>query len=244
MSSFKEKSQVFLMGLMAGLIIAGTFFILKLDTYFKELNFYKNIAKTFTAAQKDNETIVKQEEELPKKERKTKETIVKNKTTESDTANKAKTSDFVLDADTVAKFTAMAKDTATVINSSSEEIVVRKDELLLTKSVELIHINEPLIQSTTKDSLLQKVSGIKEDKTTKQLINVELWHSPLNYKGYKMAKFKIILYGISSLEGLKIYKLGNQTFLKLGTLVYGLENTSEFKPYERITDENIISKLK
>jgi hypothetical protein len=48
MSSFKEKLQVFMLGLMAGLIIAGGFFILKLDDYFKELNFYKNVVKTFT----------------------------------------------------------------------------------------------------------------------------------------------------------------------------------------------------
>lgn len=247
MSSFKEKSQIFIMGLMAGLIVAGAFFILKLDNYFKELNFYKNIVKTFTfkSAQKNNEILSIQEKEEPKKDKKNKETKVKNIPSIPDTSSINKpTTNFVLDADTIAKFT--AKDSLTnVLTASQEEIVIRKDELLLTKTVEVINIGaSSLTQNNPKDSLLQKVSGIKDDKAPKQLMNVELWHSPLNYKGYKMGKYKIILYGIISLDGLKIYTLENETFLKQGTTVYVLVNTSEFKPYERITDENIISKLK
>ncbi len=230
---------------MAGLIIAGGFFILKLDNYFKELNFYKNIVKTFTfkSANKDNETASKPEEEIESKDKKSKESTTKNKTAIStDTSSIKQKTDFVLDTDTIAKFN--SKDSIVMTASASQEdIVIRKDELLLTKTLELINLNAPSTNNA-KDSLLQKVSGIKDDKNVKQLINVELWKSPLNYKGYKMGKYKVILYGVVTLEGLKIYTLGNETFLKYGTTVYVLENTSEFKPYERITDENIISKLK
>ena len=57
MSSFKEKSQGFIIGIMVGLIVAGGFFILKLDDYFKELNFYKSVSNTFSINNKEAEPI-------------------------------------------------------------------------------------------------------------------------------------------------------------------------------------------
>ncbi len=44
MSNFRERSQLFLLGLMFGLLIGCGFFILKLDDYFKELSVYKSVA--------------------------------------------------------------------------------------------------------------------------------------------------------------------------------------------------------
>lgn len=246
MSNFKEKSQVFIMGLMAGLIIAGGFFILKLDDYFKELNFYKNIAKSFHQDSKNGEATVKLEDKTPVKEKKSKDITTKNKSISSiDSSNiiKEKT-DFVLNADTLNSH--LTKDSLLLTASSaSEDIVVRKDEMISSKTVEIINLNSGVNHLNSKDSLLQKVSGIKDDKNnTKQFINIELWQSPLNYKGYKMSKYKIALYGVSSLEGLKVYTLDEVIYIKNGGIVYKLENSSEFRPYDRITEENLISKFK
>ncbi|MCE9539503.1 MAG: hypothetical protein K8R85_09825 [Bacteroidetes bacterium] len=251
MSNFKEKSQSFIIGLMTGLLIAGGFFILKLDDYFKELNFYKNIAKTFVSDAKNLESSVKSEDVEPVKEKKTKPSLSKNKSISSADSidlKKAKT-DLVLDADTLKKYLAVdtveIKNPSAITSSSSEDIVVRKDELLSTKTVEIINLSTVTSNRNSKDSLLQKVSGIKDDKSiTKQFINIELWQSPLNYRGYKMGKYKIALYGLTSLEALKIYILDDVIYLKNGAIVNKLENSSEFRPYERITEENLISKLK
>lgn len=238
---------MFIMGLMAGLIISGTFFILKLDDYFKELNFYKNIVKTFTFKneQKADETPAKVAETTPVKEKKTKD-VVKSKGAVTDSsALKKVAANFVLDADTLAG--KGIKDTVvhTENNVSQEDIVIRKDELLQSKTIEVLNLEMPLNTSNSKDSLLQKVSGVKDDKVGgKQLVHIELWQSPLNYRGYKMSKYKVVLYGMQSAEGLKLYTLGNDTYLKSGSTVYKLENTNEFKPYERVSDEALISKLK
>jgi len=251
MSNFKEKSQSFIIGLMAGLLIAGGFFILKLDDYFKELNFYKNIAKTFVSDSKKLESSVKSEDTVLAQKKKTKPNISKNKSVSvsDSTAEKKTKTDLVFDADTLKKYlsmdTAASNNTSTISNTSSEEIVVRKDELLSTKTIEIINLNPSASNRNSKDSLLQKVSGIKDDKNgTKQFINIELWQSPLNYKGYKMSKYKIALYGLTSLEGVKVYILDDVIYLKSGATVNKLENSSEFRPYERITEENLISKLK
>lgn len=251
MSNFKEKSQSFIIGLMAGLLIAGGFFILKLDDYFKELNFYKNIAKTFVSDSKNLGSSVKSEDTEPAQEKKIKPNISKNKSVSvSDSTGEKKTNtDLVSDADTLKKYLSMdtiaSNNTSSISSTSSEEIVVRKDELLSTKTIEIINLSPLASSRNSKDSLLQKVSGIKDDKNgTKQFINIELWQSPLNYKGYKMSKYKIALYGLTSLEGLKVYILDDVIYLKSGATVNKLENSSDFRPYERITEENLISKLK
>jgi hypothetical protein len=75
-------------------------------------------------------------------------------------------------------------------------------------------------------------------------LNIEFWSSPLNYKGYKMSKYKLVLYGIASAEGLKLFKLDDDIYMKSASFVYHLDAFSDFKAYERITDESIIFKLK
>ena len=241
MSSFKDKSQVFIIGLMAGLLVAGGFFILKLDNYFKELSFYKSISKTFSSDPKISETTVKDEESTTTKEKKSNFTNSQNKKVQSDASNSKK--DFVLDSDTLrSKF---FKDSLASTSVNSDDIVVRKDELLSTKTFDVINLSPILNRNNTKDSLLQKISGIKDDKNvSQQFFNVEFWQSPLNYRGYKMSKYKIILYGIESVEGLKVFKIDDLIYLKNGNAVFKLDYSSEFKPYDRITDENIVSKLK
>ena len=57
-------------------------------------------------------------------------------------------------------------------------------------------------------SLWSKVRGIKDEKcSVKQLLNVALWQSPLNYKGDKLGKYKMVLYGIKSIDKVKLFKL-------------------------------------
>lgn len=252
MSSFKEKSQTFIIGFMAGLLVAGGFFILKLDDYFKELNFYKNIAKTFHQDSKNKEASFKSEEIEPVKEKKIKSNATKNKPNSNiDTTNLiTKETTIVLNADTL--FRPLGPDSLeikTTANNTtittSEDIIVKKDELLSTKTIEVINLSATASHKNSKDSLLQKVSGIRDDRSNaKQFINIELWQSPLNYRGYKMSKYKITLYGVPSIEGLKLYTIDDVVYLKNGSMVYKLENSSEFRPYERITEENLISKLK
>ena len=88
------------------------------------------------------------------------------------------------------------------------------------------------------------MTGIKEENNSKQMFNIEFWTSPLNYKGYKMGKYKLVLYGINATDDIKIYRLDDVIYLKNSAMVYQLDYVSDFKYYERITDETILSKLK
>jgi hypothetical protein len=238
MSSFKEKAQVFIIGLSIGLLIAGAFFILKLDDYFKELNLYKRMSQTFVPVQKTEHSDKLHEE---KKNKKNEEKPARSKSVDF--------SDSVTPEPVVPDLSIVSIDSTKILNDTSsvngDDIVVRKDELLATRTMEINNLNPTASKQNSKDSLLQKVSGIKDDKFTgKQMFNIELWQSPLNYKGYKLSKYKMVLYGINSFEGLKLYKQDDIIYLKISGIVYRLDYASDFKQYERITDEQIINKLK
>ena len=236
MSSFKEKSQGFVIGILVGLVVAGGFFVFKLDDYFKELNFYKSVSNTFSSDKTEaTEPEVKEASSTEVKEKKKKEKSAKVESEESD-----------IEAQVTGNLDSVkiSKDSLTLENPIMDDVVVRKDELLSTKTLEVLNL-DPVDKMTSKDSLLQKVSGIKDDRSSsKQYVNVEFWASPLNYKGYKMSKYKLVLYGIASSEGLKLYKLDDVTYLKNAAFIYRLDAFGDFKAYERITDESIITKLK
>jgi hypothetical protein len=241
MSSFKEKSQGFIIGIMVGLIVAGGFFILKLDNYFKELNFYKNVVKPFSSESKTNESEEKLADKQLSKEKRSTDTKTKNKKNTTGSLNK---NDSIVD--TSIHTNTKIKDSTYTLGgaAASDDIVVRKDELLFTKTLEVINLG-PVTKANPKDSLLQKVSGIKEDKNnSKQFFNIEFWSSPLNYKGYKLGKYKMVLYGITSAEGIKVFKLDDTLYLKNSGIVYKLDYADDFKPYERVSEDTIINKLK
>jgi hypothetical protein len=240
MSSFKEKTQVFIIGILIGLVVAGGFFILKLDDYFKELNFYKTLSKTFTSEKKSEDSFVKNEGTFPANENPSVSNVQKkSKAEQREVVSKDAP---VMDLDTLK--TNGTKDSIIGNLSSEDEIVVRKDELLSTKTIEVLNL-DPIAKMNAKDSLLQKVSGMKDDRSySKQFFNIEFWSSPLNYKGYKLGKYKLVLYGIPSAEALKLYKLEDVIYLISGSIIYRLEYSSDFKQYDRITDELILNKFK
>jgi hypothetical protein len=235
MINFKEKAQIFIVGLSIGLLVAGAFFILKLDDYFKELNLLKRVSHTFTSPEKKAEQIEPLREEKPAKKRKD---LTENPDKISQDTLLLQDPDLTNLSDTI------SRDSIQSALLAAEDIVVKQDELISTRTIEVYNMS-PTAKLNSKDSLLQKVSGIKDDKQTgKQMFNVELWSSPLNYKGYKMSKYKIVLYGITAMDAVKLYKLEDVIYLKLSSAVYRLDYISDFKSYDRVTDEQIITKLK
>ncbi len=230
------------MGLMLGLLVGCGFFIFKLDDYFRELDFYKHLSQRQEPVQEE-----KVNEKLNGKNKVTTpyQPVAKLKITEVNvdsvrnaTEPVSRTSDSIPERDTLT-IPALAGG----IPDRDNSIVVRKDELLETRQVELL--NMTMLASTSKDSLLQKVSGIRDDGNSgKQAITVEFWHSPINYKGYKMAKNKVVLFGMDRPEEISLYKLDEGIYIKLQKGVYKLDYTNVFRQLERINDEALLARLK
>ena len=244
MSKFKEKTQPFVMGVLVGLVIAGGFFIFKLDDYFKELNFYKTFIHTFTSETKTPEHITNKEEQTSAKENKPLSGSYNSKTISKKDSNSITQSDATLAVNNDSS--AAVKDSLNNEDfSEMDDVVVRKDEMILSKTVDVINLNPTASRANGKDSMMQKVSGVQDDKISdKQFFNVEFWQSPLNYKGYKMSKYKIVLYGIEESDGIKVFKSEDAVYIKNLANVYKLDYTGDFRAYEKVNDETIVTKLK
>lgn len=236
---FKDKIQVFVIGLLLGLLVAGSFFIFKLDSYFTELKLYKRLSQ-----KSEQKVELKKEEkidEMPTKAVKSnsyKPAKKINTTATVDTLKVAKVDmrDSITSPDTL--------KLASLMEVKEENtIVVKKDILVSTRQINIENLSPVIIGN--KDSLLNKVSGVRKDNARAlHSMNVEFWNSPINYKGYKMTKNKIVLFGITDHDEIKLYTLEDTIYLKLKQGVFKLLHTDEFRQFDRVSDETLLVQLK
>ncbi|CAN5845867.1 hypothetical protein BH11BAC7_BH11BAC7_35220 [soil metagenome] len=211
---FRDKFQVFIIGLLFGLVIGGGFFVLKLDQYVRELSFYKSLTE------KENKTAEVSPEENQEEE-KVKPIKVKKEIPASSAEIATEETQTSLDS-LPAVYTG---------NKNNAEIVVRKDEQLAEKTYTVINID-----TRRSDSLSPR-------EIAPGSLAVEFWKSPLNYHGYKFVRNKLVLFGYGDQDLVSVFKVDNTTVLKCLTGVFRIEPTTEFHQLERITDENTLSKL-
>lgn len=76
-----------------------------------------------------------------------------------------------------------------------------------------------------------------------QNFSVEFWKSPINYKGYKMGRGKIVLFGIYQSNDVSLVSIGNSVFLKNQELYFRLEPTEVFCNLNPVTDKNLLAQL-
>jgi hypothetical protein len=154
----------------------------------------------------------------------------------------------------------MAYNTASFENSDNpkdtiqeEEIIVRKDMLLSIKSLKPIDKTVGSTEADADDKSLAKELAEKMNPEAKvpdyesksfKTYQIELWKSPVNFKGYKMSKSKIVLYGLEDEEALKLYSVNDNLYLNYHNNIYKLEETEEFEPFNKIKDTGIFTLLK
>jgi hypothetical protein len=98
------------------------------------------------------------------------------------------------------------------------------------------------------DSQLFFIDSLKSNKSdklksTQKVMLVEFWQNPLNYKGYKLLKNKIALYGLSPEQNFKILKHNNALFLHYQKQYICLKESAEFQNFERCNEPNVIQVL-
>jgi hypothetical protein len=125
-------------------------------------------------------------------------------------------------------------------NYSEKIVSLAQDKLLLTRKVILPALPET---RTTAERLLDSLLGNTENYNKEQVLFVEFWESPLNSKGYKMSKNKIMFYGIKLFDFTSISLRGNIIYLKYLNDLFPLEITNTFKPLIPIKDNYIIDSI-
>ena len=125
------------------------------------------------------------------------------------------------------------------INIKTEELITAKEVIVYTLD---FNTNN---KSNKSDSLLAIVSGTKDEakKGNNQKVMVELWKSPINYKGYQASKNKIILFGLAEIEAIKLISFKNNLLLKYNETVYYLDYNKDFRSYERVNDTSVLNQI-
>lgn len=116
--------------------------------------------------------------------------------------------------------------------SPDDEIIVRKDERIQS---DVITITDPEPAENHNDSLLEAATGIRPQNAPASLV-VEHWRSPINYKGYKMSKSKLILFGLPETTEMNLARKGDKLILKHGNQFFQLQLTNDFRPFEFYLD--------
>jgi hypothetical protein len=172
--------------------------------------------------------------------------IAKNSNTKTITALPESTSTGSDTADSSTKIT----DGVDSINvddnqpDSNVNVVVMTNQLVTVSSVPLTNLDTASSKKSIKhsDSLIANMSEVAAVPDPSNY-RIEFWQSPLNFKGYKMSKGKLILYGINSTSPVKLVKWEDTFYLLSNQTAYHIDYTDDFHPFERVADKTVLKKL-
>jgi len=120
----------------------------------------------------------------------------------------------------------------------NSEINIATDELLSIKNVKIIRITPAV---SANDSLAADLAGVKEN--TSDLYFIEFWKTPLNSKGYRFSKNKVMLYGFMDYNNVSLFELDKSYYIKSSDQVYKLFYGSDFRSLERVVDSDLLAKI-
>lgn len=121
-----------------------------------------------------------------------------------------------------------------------EEIVVKRDVLIETRTLRLIALNRNSGKGKV-DSLISIFQGSNSQTLEYRL---EFWQSPVNYRGFKFIRNAIVTFGLDPNESSKLFQQDDKFYLKQGSIVYRLSTTEKFEPLTKVTDENLIKQIR
>lgn len=119
-----------------------------------------------------------------------------------------------------------------------DNITVAQEELLSVKNIKVIDLDG----QTKKDTLTGQLAGVTSSDYP-NVFFVEFWKTPLNSKGYRMTRNRVILYGLSDFSSITIYKVDDAFYLKNDDVVYKISVGTEFKPMELVNDSSLLARI-
>lgn len=119
-----------------------------------------------------------------------------------------------------------------------ETITVAQEELLSVKNIKVIDLDG----NAKRDTLTGQLAGVTSNDYPNMFF-VEFWKTPLNSKGYRMTRNRVILYGLSDFSNITIYKVDDNFYLKDDDVVYKISSGTEFKPMELVNDSELLAKI-
>ena len=88
-------------------------------------------------------------------------------------------------------------------------------------------------------SKLNPAADLPEEEKVSSDYQVEFWVSPINYRGYKMSKNKLILFGIDEPEAVKLYRVKDALYMSYLKDYYRLNASFDFMSYQKLKEADI-----
>lgn len=109
----------------------------------------------------------------------------------------------------------------------NNDVVVYRDRMISSKYFKVNGLAEV---SNNKIGLLDSLLMNKSQKHPEDMLLVEFWQSPVNYKGYKLSENKLIVFGIDDYNSASIEIISKNIYLSDQNKYYLLEYSSDYKP--------------
>lgn len=123
--------------------------------------------------------------------------------------------------------------------AEDSHINIAKDELLSVKNIKVIRIGE----KNSRDTAAARLASVDESAGNSDLYFVEFWKTPLNSKGYRFTRNKVMLYGFPDYSNVLLYEVDNSYYLKSSEQVYKLFYGADFRKLEKVLDSDLLAKL-
>ena len=119
---------------------------------------------------------------------------------------------------------------------------LEKERLLRT---DVIRVSLPDYKNEYDSALavVEKRISIKPESVSR-VITVERWLSPVNYRGYKFNRKKLMLYGVDPEMPIHIYFYLNEYYLSLHDRIYYLDETADNTHFVQVKDTLLSNYLK
>lgn len=125
--------------------------------------------------------------------------------------------------------------------SSYDDIVISKDELIITRLIKISGEIPEVADNYDLDSIL--TDQRQTPRKIKGIVKTEFWQSPLNYKGYKMDENKLVIFGLYEVNNVSIIGYNNELFVKYNKDYYLIEYSDDFRSFVPIKNEVLIKEL-
>lgn len=112
------------------------------------------------------------------------------------------------------------------------DFVVMQDKLIATSQKPVIHTNDIPKEATSDNKNLDSLLIDDPNTNTKEpdSLMVEFWKNPINYKGYRRIKNRLIIFGMTEEDSIKIFKTRDNYFMKIRNKKFPLDETNNFRP--------------
>jgi acetyl/propionyl-CoA carboxylase alpha subunit len=146
-------------------------------------------------------------------------------------------------------------DSSQTFPASDEDknLIVKKDQLLSSLSISVNdktsanknqENNETASLSKDATEKLNSATGVPYEEMNATNYQVEFWISPVNYRGYKMSKNKIVLFGVEEFNDVKLYRVNEDVYLNFDKSFYRLTNSYDFIAYQKLKESEIPVEIK